>query len=147
VTQARKPPLGQLSLAHRLALAGFAVVVLALLLVARNLEPDLRGFGTHEQLGLTPCLFQQWTGYACPTCGATTAWAYVVRGQFVQAAAVNLGGALLCVAATIAVPWLMVSAIAGRWIVCRVRMRVLLVAATAWLLVVLLDWLQRCYLN
>ncbi len=138
VTQAKKLPVG-----YRFAMVGFAVAGLAVLLLARNLEPDPRGFGTHEQLGLTPCFFQQWTGHVCPTCGATTAWAYAVRGQLTQAVTVNLGGTLLCAATTIAVPWLLVSATVGRWIVCRLQGRVLLLVGTSWLLVVLLDWWQR----
>ena len=147
MTQARKLPVGKLSLAHRIALAGIAVGALAVLLVAYNLEPDPRGFGTHEQLGLTPCYFQQRSGHVCPACGATTAWAYMVRGQFAQAVAVNFGGTLLCVATIITVPWLAISASVGRWIVCRVSLRPLLIAATAWMLVVLLDWLQRWHFS
>ena len=147
MTQARKLPVGKFSLTHRIALAGIAVGGIAVLLVAYNLDSDPRGFGTHEQLGLTPCYFQQWSGRVCPACGATTAWAYTVRGQIAQAAAVNFGGTLLCIATIITVPWLAMSASVGRWIVCRLSLRLLLVAATALLLIVLLDWLRRWYFS
>ena len=116
-----------------------------LLILARNLEPDPRGFGTHEQIGFTTCYFLRWTGQPCPTCGATTAWAHAMRGNFLQAAAVNLGGALAWAVAVVGVPWLLLTALVGRWLIVQPRLRPLLMLATAWLLVIFLDWLQRSY--
>ena len=58
---------------HRWMLAVLGSLGLTLLVTARNLEPDPRGFGTHEQLGLTPCYFQELTGHVCLLCGGTTA--------------------------------------------------------------------------
>ena len=46
----------------RVLLAAWAVMLVAVLAVARRLEPDPRGFGTHEQLGLSPCAFRATTG-------------------------------------------------------------------------------------
>lgn len=46
-----------------------------------HLKPDPRGHSTHEQLGLTPCGFYLTTGLPCPTCGATTAFAWVIHGH------------------------------------------------------------------
>lgn len=51
----------------------------ALLAVARALRPSERGFGTHEQLGLPPCIFLQLTGIPCPSCGLTTSFAYAAH--------------------------------------------------------------------
>ncbi len=124
-------------------LASAAVVGLVLVITARKLEPDQRGYGTHEQLGLTPCFFQQWTGHICPACGTTTAWAHALRGDLRQAASANLGGALLCGVALVAVPWLLATAIVGRWLVVRPTSGLLLLGGTAWLAVALLDWLRR----
>lgn len=140
-------PSNRLSVAQRLAAATLGTAGLALLIIARGLEPDPRGFGTHEQLGLSPCTFQRWTGQQCPTCGATTAWSYALRGEMTQAAGVNLGGALSCVAALIGVPWLLLSALLRRWVVVRPNLRLLLTIATGWLLVALVDWLSRLYLR
>jgi len=136
-----------LPVAYRLALAGFALLVLVLLMTARVLEPDPRGYGTHEQLGLTACYFQVTTGLPCPTCGATTAWSHVLRGNLAQAVAVNLGGALSCAAALVGVPWLLLAATLGRWPVIQPQFRPLLILATAWLLVVFLDWIRRLIMN
>ena len=38
-----------------------------------GLDPDPRGLGTHEQLGMTPCSWPATLGMPCPTCGCTTA--------------------------------------------------------------------------
>jgi len=129
--------------AARLVLASAAVVGLVLVITAGKLEPDPRGYGTHEQLGLTPCFFQQWTGHICPACGTTTAWAHALRGDLREAASVNLGGTLLCGVALVAVPWLLTTAIVGRWLVIRPTPVLLLLGGTAWLAVALLDWLRR----
>src|SRR5207247_577108 len=56
----------------RLMFVAAALGMTALLGVARLVEPDLRGYGTHEQLGLPPCTFRLLTGIACPSCGMTT---------------------------------------------------------------------------
>ncbi|NOY29603.1 MAG: DUF2752 domain-containing protein [Planctomycetes bacterium] len=140
-------PLRKLPVAHRFALAGFALVGLVLLITARSLEPDPRGYGTHEQLGLSPCYFQMTTGHLCPTCGATTAWVHALRGNLARAAAANLGGVLSCVATIVGVPWLLLTAALGRWPMAKPHFRLLLMTATIWLLIVLLDWLRRLVLN
>jgi len=127
----------------RLVLVAVGVVGIALLMMARKLEPDPRGFGTHEQLGLTPCYFQEWTGHVCPTCGCTTAWAHALRGEFARAVRANLGGTLLCVVVGVGSPWLLLAASWGRWPVWHPTVRLLLVISFVWLAVVVLDWLRR----
>ena len=54
---------------------------MGLLAVAAWLEPSPTGIGTHQQLGLPPCTFWMLFGRPCPTCGMTTSWAHLVRGQ------------------------------------------------------------------
>jgi hypothetical protein len=128
-------------------LAGLGVVGLVLLFTARWLEPDRRGYGTHEQLGLTPCFFQEWTGHVCPACGTTTAWAHALRGELGQAASANLGGTLLCGLTLVAAPWLLAVASVGRWLVVQPKWSVVLLVGTAWLVVTLLDWIRRWLLG
>jgi len=131
----------------RLLLALAGIFGLTLLATARNLEPDPRGYGTHEQLGLTPCTFQALTGHVCPLCGGTTAWAHFVRGEIAEAAIANLGGMLLGLAVAIGAPWMLLTAVWGRWPIVRPTLRHLLVFTSAWLVVVVLDWLRRIYLG
>jgi hypothetical protein len=61
---------------------GWLLVGCVLLLAAGlYVKPDPRGHSTHEQLGFAPCGFYLMTGYPCPTCGATTAFAWMVQGH------------------------------------------------------------------
>lgn len=59
-----------------LILLGMASTIL---IIAHRLIPSPRGFGTHEQLGLPPCIFLQLTGIPCPSCGLTTSFAHAAH--------------------------------------------------------------------
>lgn len=83
--------------AARVWAAAVAAGCLAVLAVAGALEPDPRGYGTHRALGVWPCSFPMVTGYPCPTCGMTTAFAHTVRGQWVQGFNAQPVGWALCV--------------------------------------------------
>ncbi|MDP6407923.1 MAG: DUF2752 domain-containing protein [Planctomycetota bacterium] len=61
------------------ACAGLSIV--AMLALALFVEPDERGFGTHEQLGMLPCRSMDWFGVPCPGCGVTTSVALAVQGR------------------------------------------------------------------
>jgi len=65
----------------RLAWASAAAVAWPVLALARWLNPDPRGFGTHEQLGLEPCRFEAVTHIPCPGCGLTTSFAAMAHGH------------------------------------------------------------------
>lgn len=90
--------------------------LLGLLATTRWLTPDVRGLGTHEQLGLPPCGFYLWYGLPCPSCGMTTSWAWLTRGEFFQAARQHFGGALLGVYSLLVGAWAVISAVRGRWL-------------------------------
>ncbi|MGQ0637525.1 MAG: DUF2752 domain-containing protein [Planctomycetaceae bacterium] len=87
-------------------LGGFAL--------AWRLEPDPRGFGTHESLGLPPCTFRALCGLPCPSCGMTTSFAYLTHGRLTDACHANVGGALLGLVCAVQVPWCWCSAWCGR---------------------------------
>ncbi len=136
---------------RRFGLVTIAVVAGGVLGLARRLEPDGRGFGTHEQLGLPPCSFLVLTGVRCPSCGMTTSFAYVVRGQLWSAARTNVAGGLLALVAIMLVPWSLASAVAGRTLGLRSPERAVVYAVTGlvatsvagWAVRFLLMWGQR----
>lgn len=66
------------------------IVAAGILALAFALQPDPRGFGTHEHLLLPPCLFRTLTHVPCPFCGMTTGFALMARGHLQAAAASNL---------------------------------------------------------
>ena len=70
----------------------------SLLGVAAWLEPDSGGIGTHRQLGFSGCSLPMLTGYPCPSCGMTTAFAHAVRGQFLSAFVAQPAGLCLALA-------------------------------------------------
>ena len=59
-----------------------AALALALLCTAASLKPDVRGVETHTQLGLWPCGWYLASGYPCPTCGMTTAFAAAANRSY-----------------------------------------------------------------
>ena len=132
-----------LSRLDRFWLAAAGVGLLGLLATAAVLRPSPSGHGTHQQLGLPPCTFSVLFHRPCPTCGMTTAWAHLMRGEWLAACRTNAGGALLGVLAIVAAPWLLGSAIRGRWLGVAPSER-----AAAWIsaivmLVTMIDWAIR----
>jgi hypothetical protein len=113
-----------------------ALPAAAALATAAAIHPDARGYDTHTQLGLPPCGLLQMTGMPCPTCGMTTAFAHMARGQVVSAVRVQACGAALFVLTATAALVGAVQAVRGRDILGRLRWRMwwlwaLLAAATA----------------
>lgn len=104
-------PLGPVS---RGLLVLVGLVLLAGFGLAGRLSPDPRGYGTHQQLGLPRCTFQMLTGWPCPSCGGTTAFAHFVRGQWPSAVQSNAAAFVLALICTALIPWSWASAASGR---------------------------------
>jgi hypothetical protein len=143
VTEASRNDRATLAGPYRLLAAVLGLGLLAPLAVAGYLEPDSQGHGTHQRLGLPPCTVYVLFGVRCPTCGMTTSWAHLVRGQVGGAFRANVGGALLGLLAVIGVPWLLVSAARGRWLGWVPDADVGAWIAAAVTLVTLADWAVR----
>ncbi len=142
---AREESLGTISGGARGLLLLFGLGLFGLLGVAAWLKPDPYGLGlgTHEQLGLPPCGFREYFGIRCPSCGMTTSWSYLVRGQVLSALASNAGGTLLGVIALLAAPWLVISALRGKWFLGIPSEPWVLAALAAFVVVTLADWAVR----
>jgi len=131
----------------RILLAAWALALVVLLLVARRLDPDPRGFGTHTQLGLPPCAFLATTGRPCPTCGMTTSFAWFAQGDLASSWRANPAGSLLASTCLALVPWLLTASARGRpapfrsWEVPLVGLAVAVVALTV------LSWTVRMTLG
>ena len=95
--------------------AGVGFLLLGLLTLARALPPNPSGFGTHRALGLPPCTALHYFGIPCPTCGMTTAWAHLLRGDLPQAWACNPGGVCLAGVALLVGTWSTALAVRGRY--------------------------------
>jgi len=122
-------------------------LLLSLLLTAAVLKPSPIGMGTHQQLGLPPCSLVVLAGIRCPSCGMTTSWAHLMRGNLLASVRANSGGTLFALAAIASGPWLLVSGLAGRWRMWRPNERTVLILGLSIIAVTILDWCFRLKLG
>ncbi len=126
---------------NRVAGALMALPPLALLAVSAWLTPSGTGLETHRQLGLPVCGMYQSTGYPCPTCGMTTAFAHAAHGHLLRSFITQPAGCVLAVACAMLVligGWSAYSGMNGAKLVGRVlSLRRVWVALAVW---VLLAW-------
>jgi hypothetical protein len=90
---------------ERLWAGAWAASALALLVTASSLHPARAGFGTHEQLGLPPCVWMATFGKPCPTCGMTTSFTFAAHGWYWRSFVTQPFGAAL-VLATVTTFWI-----------------------------------------
>jgi uncharacterized protein DUF2752 len=138
-----KPSETERALRYRFACGFFAAVCLVPLVVAAFLNPASEGLGTHKQLGKPACGFYVRTGYPCPTCGMTTAFAHTVRGELYQAFAVQPAGALAALLCAVgAVGGIYITSTGRRidhylvrinWILCFFLTAVVVLASWGWI--------------
>lgn len=133
----------RLTLWSRCGVLGLGSFLLVLLIVARWLTPSLQGFGTHQGLGLPRCTVVELFGVRCPTCGMTTSWAQLMRGNLWKSFQANSGGTFLGLLALAATPWLFVSAWQGRWWMVRPNEWTVLITLMVVLVITLFDWSFR----
>ncbi|MBX9680169.1 MAG: DUF2752 domain-containing protein [Gemmataceae bacterium] len=70
---------------------------------------------THTQLGLPPCSFKTLTGgMPCPSCGMSTSFALLVRGDLWNSVQANVVGTCLAIFGVAFVLWAIASVIRGR---------------------------------
>jgi hypothetical protein len=132
---------------QRLLLTGIGAVLVVLLGTAASLTPSIRGYGTHRQLGLPACTLVQWYGVRCPSCGMTTSWSHMMRGQVLSALRANTGGALLALVAVVCGPWMLASGLVGRWLFGPPPEGPTLAVGVAIVVTTLIDWSLRLYLG
>lgn len=126
-----------------------SLVLLALLLVgtfalAAYLNPYRDGRvwyeGTHQQLGLPTCTFKDVIGLPCPTCGMTSSFALLVRGDLVNSLRANAAGTLLALLLLGVIPWSIAAALRGKWLFIRAPEWALVRIIVGFMILVLLRW-------
>jgi hypothetical protein len=88
-----------------MALGLIGVFVIALWLNPYEADGRPRRMETHLQMGLPPCTFRLMTGVPCPSCGMTTSFALLVRGDLGNSLRANAVGTLLAIFCLAFVPW------------------------------------------
>ena len=71
---------------------------------------------SHKSLGMPACRFQEMTGLPCPSCGMTTSFALLVRGDVVNSLRANWVGTGLAVFCMLFIPWSLLSVVRGRYL-------------------------------
>jgi hypothetical protein len=96
-------------------LAALASLVIALAVYLDPYKPDgtARLLETHRQLGLPECTFKLAVGVPCPSCGMTTSFALLVRGDVWHSLRANVAGTLLAGLTLGFIPWALLSATRG----------------------------------
>lgn len=99
---------------HWILLAGSALAFALLVAFALWVEPDPRGFGTHEKLGLPPCAPMELWNVPCPGCGVTTAVALASHGHVVASFTTQPFGCVLALLVPVAFAWALACHARGR---------------------------------
>jgi hypothetical protein len=129
----------------RAALLAIALGLVAVFGIAAFLKPyDAAGrplrMGTHLQIGLPPCTFQQMTGVPCPSCGMTTSFALLVHGDVGNSLRANAVGTLLAVFCLAFIPWSLACVLCRRPFFIRAFDRAVTWVVVIFLVLVLLRW-------
>lgn len=129
----------------RILLSILATGLLSVFAIAVGLEPDPRGFGTHQQLGLPGCQFRKWSGFACPHCGMTTSFSNLVRGRFEDAWRANPLGIVLAAVFAFSIVWSLTTAVTGRWMVTDQPFQWFVFGAIGYLVLSVAIWLLTTF--
>ena len=110
----RIEPAHRRSIEHLFVLAAALAAPVVLVAFGAWLRPDPRGYGTHEKLGLPPCVMMKWLHVPCPGCGVTTAVALAAHGRILDSARTQPFGLLVPLAIPAAAIWAIVGHFRGR---------------------------------
>jgi hypothetical protein len=133
-----------------LAVGAFLIGMFGLAVYLDPYNPDgtPRSRETHRQLGFPRCTFYDLTGVPCPSCGMTTSFALLVRGDVVNSLRANSVGTLLALVCLGLIPWSLAGFFRGRvwwvrsleWSLTVFLAIFLLVLLVRWGLVLWLGW-------
>lgn len=127
----------------RALLIAWSLADVAGFVVAYRLEPDPRGFGTHQRLGLPPCTVRAVFGIPCPSCGMTTSFANLTKGRWREAVWANVAAMFLSFVCAALIPWSWLSAYYGRlcWVQRPAKLAALILFVVSGLATV--EWMLR----
>jgi len=148
--QRRRHEAARLTWWVRGGLIALALIPITVFAVAIALDPYRDGKvwleQTHTQLGLPPCTFRVLTqeyvkdGLPCPSCGMSTSFALLVRGDVVNSLRANFAGTLLAVMVGLFVPWGLLCAVTGRLVGVRHWERLVVRLVLLFTLVMFVRW-------
>lgn len=128
---------------HWLVLGFAAAAVVLLVVLGALVDPDPRGFGTHERLGLPSCKPMEWWNVPCPGCGVTTSIALAAHGHLWDAFVNQPFGLLTALALPAFSTWAFAGAVRGRNLASDLSRWRLGAWAIALVAVMVLSWLYK----
>ena len=122
-----------------------ALVFVAVFSLAAWIEPyerdgTPRTMATHTQLGMPPCNMVTLIGKPCPACGMTTSFALLMHGDIPASLRANWTGTLLGLTWLALIPWAIVSALRGRYVLIRSGEALTMVIVLGMLVLMLGRW-------
>ena len=99
---------------HWLVLGATLAALVVLVAAGLFLEPDERGYGTHERLGLLPCMPMELWNVPCPGCGVTTSVTHAARGEIWSSIRTQPFGFLVALGMVGCAGWAVVGHLCGR---------------------------------
>jgi hypothetical protein len=99
---------------HWLVLGAAALGFVGLVLLGTAIHPDPRGHGTHEQLGMQPCMPMKLWNVPCPGCGVTTSVSLAMHGELWAAIRTQPFGFLVALCGAGFVIWAPIAHLCGR---------------------------------
>jgi hypothetical protein len=131
----------------RAVLVGTAVLLAAIFAAAAYINPYTpdgtpKSSATHTQLGLPPCNFKMISDKGCPSCGMTTSFALLIRGDVNASLRANWVGTVICVLWALTLVWAVASAVTGRLVLIPKRRgagEVIFTAITGFIVVIMLG--------
>ena len=131
---------------HWMLLAAAALALAGFLTFGLFVEPSVDGHGTHEKLGLPPCMTMEVLGIPCPGCGVTTSVALASRGRLAESFTNQPFGLFVAFVGVLLVPWAVAGHLRGRNLWVEFRRLVGKRALLACSLLLLAAWVWKLYL-
>jgi hypothetical protein len=103
-------------------------------------DGEPRRMETHRQLNLPECHFKALTGVPCPSCGMTTSFALLVRGDVWNSMQANFAGTALAAFGMLFIPWALATALVGRVVWIRSVEMTLFRLCIAFMILLLSHW-------
>jgi hypothetical protein len=128
---------------ERIVIAALMLFAVGIIALSYKLEPDPRGYGTHQGLGFPPCGFMLYTGLPCPSCGMTTAFALAARLRFMDALLAQPMGLLVFFCVVLYIPVALVLVVLGIPVAEKIQERHLRWTALSLICGSLLSWIYK----
>jgi uncharacterized protein DUF2752 len=125
-----------------LCIASFLILIFSIAIYLNPYNPDgtAKRMETHRGLGLPACTFYANTGLPCPSCGMTSSFALLIRGDVWHSLQANFAGTMLGTFCLFLIPWSLASIYKQRLLFVRSFETMLTIVIAGFMAIMLLRW-------